>query len=157
MKAIVVDDAKDLARNAVERSNLYGFLATIFRGEPSTDQIRTIRGGEFLDALSDAGVALGDDVLDGADDALAETLAVEYTRLFIGPGKHVAPSEAAQREGALWGKTTSEVAALITGAGFQYRHEYCELPDHISVERNQFTTLDLSLTGFLVPGICSWP
>ena len=134
MNATGMADRKDLAGKAVERSNLYGFLATIFREEPSATQLRTIRSGEFLDALSEAGVALGDDVLGFADDELLDRLAVEYTRLFIGPGTHVPPYEGAQREGVLWGHSTSDVAAFVAGSGFQYKPGYHDLPDHISVE-----------------------
>ena len=53
-----------MAGNAAERSNLYGFLATIFRHEPSLEFLRDIRKGTLFDALFDAGVTLGPDVLE---------------------------------------------------------------------------------------------
>ena len=52
----------------------------------------------------------------------------------MGPGKHIPPYEAAQREGALWGKATSEVVAFTAKCGFECVGDYSGLPDHISVE-----------------------
>ncbi|MEE9250669.1 MAG: molecular chaperone TorD family protein [Alphaproteobacteria bacterium] len=124
----------DTAGKAEERSNLYGFLAMIHRQEPSADLLQQFRGEEFLAALSDAGVTLGRAFLDGAADALADDLAVEYTRLFVGPGKHIPPYESVQREGTLWGGTTRDVAAFVERCGFAYDPGYRGLPDHISVE-----------------------
>lgn len=130
----VVAEMEEMARKTEERGGLYGFLAMVYRREPSADLLGQIRDEEFLAALSDAGVALDEDVLEGADDMIVNDLAIEYTRLFIGPGKHIPPYESAQREGTLWGVSTSEVAAFIERCGFAYDAAYHSLPDHISVE-----------------------
>ncbi len=45
----------------------------------------------MLAALSAAGVALDGAFLERAKAGVIEDRAVEYTRLFIGPGGHVAP------------------------------------------------------------------
>ncbi|MFQ6017500.1 MAG: molecular chaperone [Kiloniellaceae bacterium] len=130
----IAAETADLAGKAAARSNLYGVLAMVYREEPSADLLRQVRDGEFLAALSEAGVALGREFLDGAAEGLADDLAVEYTRLFVGPGKHIPPYESVQREGALWGKSTSDVAAFVERRGFAYRPDYRGLPDHVSVE-----------------------
>lgn len=122
------------ARKAEERSNIYGFLAGVYREEPTPSLLREIRGIRFREALSEAGVALGKDFLERPEQELLLDLAVEYTRLFIGPGKHVSPHESAQMEGALWGRATSEVVRFIEGSGFRYKPVYRGIPDHISVE-----------------------
>ncbi len=122
------------AAKATERSNLYGFLADVFRHEPSLDFIQGIKSPPILDALAGVGVTLGPDVLDLATGDLADSLAVEYTRLFLGPGKHIPPYEAAQREGALWGKATSEVVAFLGRCGYVYDEDYTGIPDHIAIE-----------------------
>ena len=126
--------AVNLAGKAEERSNLYAFLAAVYRREPSLEFLREIKSRPFLEALAEIGVSLGADVLDSSVDDLAEVLAVEYARLFLGPGKHIPPYEAAQREGALRGKTTAAVVAFIGVCGFTCAEDYTGLPDHISVE-----------------------
>ncbi|MFQ5939407.1 MAG: molecular chaperone [Alphaproteobacteria bacterium] len=123
-----------MARTAMERSNLYGFLAAIFREEPTPALLAQMKGRAFRAALSGAGVALDDDFLQRPEGELLGDLAVEYTRLFIGPGKHVSPHESAQMEGVLWGQRTSAVVRFIEASGLRYRPEYRGVPDHISVE-----------------------
>ncbi len=123
-----------MAEKTIERSNLYGFLALIFREEPKAALLRQIKSARFSDALATAGVKLDDAFFASPDEELLDDLALDYTRLFIGPGTHVPPSEGAQREGALWGKATSHVASFVENCGFRYRPEFSDLPDHISVE-----------------------
>lgn len=128
---------EDLARTARERGNLYAFLAALYRQEPTAAFLREIRDAAFLDLLSRAGVHFDAAFLDRSDDELALDLAVEYTRLFIGPGKHVSPHESVQRgegDGSLWGAETSEVWRFIEASGFAFRPTYRGLPDHVSVE-----------------------
>ncbi len=91
----------------------------------------------MLAALSAAGVALDGALLERAKAGLIEDLAVEYTRLFIGPGGHVAPYASVhldEQEGALWGPATVWVRDIIASVGFDYRPGYHDLPDHVSVE-----------------------
>ncbi|MEE8189050.1 MAG: molecular chaperone TorD family protein [Kiloniellales bacterium] len=128
------DTARELARNAEERSNLYGFLATIHRAEPTPELLRRIRDENVLASLKDAGVRFEPGYLDRPPEELADDLAVEYTRLFIGPGKHIPPYESVQREGTLCGQAASETVAFVRRCGFAYDPDYHGLPDHISVE-----------------------
>lgn len=123
-----------MAGKAEKRSSLYGFLAAVFRHEPSPEFLRDICSAPLCDALADGGVTLGADVLDSDAGDLAEELAVEYARLFIGPGRHIPPYEAAQREATLWGKSTGEVVAFIGVNGFTCAEDYSGIPDHISIE-----------------------
>lgn len=134
------DDAGDddaAATAARERGNLYGFLAAIFRREPTADLLRQIKEPELADALSAAGVSWDEEFLDSPEGELIEALAVEYTGLFIGPGKHVPPYASvhmAGEHGELWGPSTTRVKRFIESTGFEYRDEYRDLPDHVSVE-----------------------
>ncbi len=138
--AIEEDAAGDdgaAVRAARERGSLYGFLAAIFRREPTSDLLCQIKQPEFADALSDAGVAWDREFLDSPEKELAEELAVEYTGLFIGPGKHVPPYASvylAGEHGELWGPSTARVKRFIESAGFEYHDQYRDLPDHISAE-----------------------
>lgn len=121
----------------MERSNLYGFLATVFRSEATPALIRHLRDDAFSTALNDAGVDLGNDFHERTDEDLCADLAVEYTRLFIGPGKHVSPYAAVYLGGegaSLWGPSTIWVQGFITDAGFDYQPDSKGLPDHIAVE-----------------------
>lgn len=121
----------------MERSSLYGFLASVYRTEPAEELLREIRKDSFKDALKAVGVDLGKALEGDLDKKLLDDLAVEYTRLFIGPGKHVAPYAAVYLGGegaSLWGPETIWVKKFIEAAGFDYRTDYHDLPDHVAVE-----------------------
>lgn len=133
----LIVDTNGPAGTAMECSSLYGFLAAVYRTEPTAELLRWIRDPDSLDLLADTGVDLGTFFADHAEDELIELLAVEYTRLFIGPGNHVPPYAAVHLggEGALlWGRPTVWVKKYIEAAGFEYRPDYHDLPDHISAE-----------------------
>lgn len=130
----VVMGYRDMVAKTMERSSLYGFLALVYREEPTAAFLLKMKNAEFLDALSAAGVRFDKAFFASPDEELLDELAIEYTRLFIGPGRHIPASEGAQREGALWGRTTSEVARLVENCGLRYNPEYCDPPDHIGVE-----------------------
>lgn len=132
----IAEDEKTLARTAMEGSNLYGFLATVFRDEPSADFIEHIRSPVFLNALREVQIDLDTGFLEGPEKTLLEELAVEFARLFLGPGPHISPHESAQIEHAeqLMGRQTHAVERFIQGAGFDYKADFHGLPDHISVE-----------------------
>ncbi len=130
----------DMVKTAKQRSNIYGLLAVIFRAEINKTFLQHLKNPEFLSVLSVMGIELGDDLLNRPEDDLIEDLAVEYTRLFLGPGKHISPHESVHHErddgdwGSLWGADTVEVKNFIEASGLEYQSEYGGLPDHISVE-----------------------
>ena len=128
---------KTQAGTAMERSNLYGFLAEIFRREPTAALLRQIRDRQFLESLSAAGVVLDRDILERPEYELLEDLAVEFTQLFVGPGNHAAPYASVHLGGdgaSLWGESTAWVKAFIESAGLEYQPDYHDLPDHVSAE-----------------------
>jgi TorA maturation chaperone TorD len=130
-------DPESLGQKTVERSNVYGFLAAIYGAEPTADLLGQIKDPPFLQALSAAGVALDEDFLSLPEEQLLSHLSLEYTRLFIGPGKHISPHESVHTPGdgeSLWGKSTAAVKQLIESVGIEFRPDYHGLPDHISVE-----------------------
>ncbi len=133
-------ELKDLAETSQERSNVYGLLAVIYRTELKSDLLKQITEPPVLQALSDLGVQFENDFLQKAGDDLLEDLAVEYARLFIGPGKHISPHESVHHQrddgqcGLLWGMSTVEVKKFIESTGLEYKSDYQGLPDHISVE-----------------------
>jgi TorA maturation chaperone TorD len=131
---------KDRAGHAQQRSNVYAFLASVYREEINADLLHRIKDPHFMEVLSDLGVSLGEEFFSTSEKDLLENLAVEYTRLFLGPDKHISPHESVHCErddgdwGTLWGKSTVEVKNFIETAGLEYKSEFTGLPDHIGVE-----------------------
>jgi len=130
-------DIEASAGTAKERSGLYGFLAEVFRAEPTPELLRRIKDNGFLETLTAAGAHLGGEFSHRPEDELLEDLAVEYTRLFLGPGKHVQPYAAIYLGGAgasLCGPATVWARDFMERAGFTLTPEHHSLPDHVSVE-----------------------
>jgi len=122
------------------RSTIYGFLAAVYRQEVSSDLLQQIQDPQFLGVLSNLGIELSNGFFKKPEKELLEDLAVEYARLFLGPGRHISPHESVhyKKEGAqssqLWGEPTARVKKIIESSGLTYKSEFTGLPDHISVE-----------------------
>lgn len=135
----------ELAEAARCRSNLYGILSLMYSKEPTAELLEMLREPAFAQVLGELGVRLGDDFHTRPDDELLLELAVEYARLFLGPGKHLSPHESVYvgkfsnqegpgLEGLLCGQATVEVKEAIAGAGFEFLPGYRGIPDHLGVE-----------------------
>jgi len=76
--------------------------------------------------------------LSGKSEEISLDLAREYTRLFISGFPHVvAPPYGSiylEKEGLVFGKTTSEVLRFYHEAGFTLKEDLKDLPDHIAHE-----------------------
>ncbi len=134
---MTVDSSSNgLARTAIEVSNLYGFLAAIFREEVSEQFLVQVRSPQLRDTLADAGITLDDRLLRGPDEEVLRDLAVEFTALFLGPGEHISPHESVHvpQGGNLWGAETVTVRKFVNALGFEYADGFTGMPDHISVE-----------------------
>jgi TorA maturation chaperone TorD len=125
---------------AEHRSQIYGLLKRIFREETTPEFLRAMKGRPFWEVLAELGVQFGDDVLNRPEEDLAEDLAVEYTRLFLGPGRHLSAHESVHRQSEdgeqslLWSSFTVKVKNFIESMGLSYDPDYRGLPDHISAE-----------------------
>jgi TorA maturation chaperone TorD len=131
-----VDTAPDIAA-ARARSGFYRLLARILCAEPEVALLDELSRPPLRDALDEAGVDVTAILSGTAKTEMAQVLAEEYTRLFLGPGRHISPHESVQLKrgsGALWGPETGVVKRFIEEAGFDYDEAYHGLPDHISVE-----------------------
>jgi len=133
------DHPEDLARTAMESSNLHGFLAAVFRAEVTPEFLQDLRSAAVVEALADVGVEMTDQFLNGPEDEVVEQLAVEYAALYLGPGKHISPHESIyrvdeEREAELMGACTVAVKKYIEAVGFEYDEKYMGIPDHICVE-----------------------
>jgi TorA maturation chaperone TorD len=132
-------EVQEKAEGARIRSNIYGFLSSMFREEISAERLRQIKGPAIKKVLSEMGVQY--DIFSQKDqDQLLEDLAVEYARLFLGPDKHISPHESLHHQrddgdwGTHWGGSTVDVKKFIETTGLEYKQEYSGMPDHISVE-----------------------
>lgn len=66
-----------------------------------------------------------------------QELLVEYSRLFLGPFKLVAPPYGSvwlDQAGTVMGASTARVAAFYRSHGLQLADDFHELPDHLAVE-----------------------
>lgn len=132
--------ADKLAETAKNRSNIYELLARLFRCEVTPDFLALLKDPQFLGVLSSMDIDFGDELDKGSEAEIIENLEVEFTRLFLGPDKHISAHESLHHErndgdwGSFWGASTVEVKKFIETAGLKYREEFKEMPDHISVE-----------------------
>jgi len=137
MTTSAMENIKKLAEH---RSSIYGFLAAIYRQELTSELLQQMKAHRFQEVLSNLGVKLNNGFFQNSEKELLEKLAIEYTRLFVGPGKHISPHESVQHKkegvqsGQLWGELTTEVKKIIESSGLEYTSEYTGMPDHISVE-----------------------
>ena len=132
-------DWKELAESAKFRSHIYGLLATVFRQEPNLALIRELRAPPLWGVFSDLEVDLGEVFITTPETQLLEILALEFTRLFIGPNNHISAHESIFAEmdhgiGSLWGARTVAVKNFIETTGLDYDSEFTGVPDHASVE-----------------------
>jgi|GEM_PF-329528 len=124
---------------AMARSGLYGFLALIYRQEPTQQLLEQLEGPAYRNLLLDIGIDVNKDIAEAGStrEEVIQELAVEYAHLFIGPGKHISPYESVYTEGGeagIYGKATVAVKHFIESVGYEYQSEFHGLPDHICVE-----------------------
>ncbi|MEW8027401.1 MAG: molecular chaperone TorD family protein, partial [Candidatus Thiodiazotropha sp.] len=101
--------------------------------------INELRGPRLAGAFSDMELDMGGSFYSEPVSTIADQLALEFSRLFIGPGRHISAHESIFTEvdgdsGGLWGARTVEVKKFIETTGLDYASQFTGLPDHISVE-----------------------
>lgn len=67
---------------------------------------------------------------------VVEALAVEYARLFVGPGPHIAPYASVHwpgGSGELLGAPAAALEAVIEAADYELSAGYRRLPDHVGI------------------------
>lgn len=130
------------------RSNIYNVLSLCYT-YPDEKVCSWIMGMEWIEEMKKAFGLLTDEKFDeyfgsfknylsGGKEEVVLEMSREYTRLFInGFPKVVAPpygSVYLEKDGLVFGKTTSEVLRFYHGAGFTLKEEIGDLPDHIAHE-----------------------
>ena len=116
------------------RQGLYRFFGRLLSREIDQQLLDELRTPAFAAAMTGLGIRL--DELTHGDDSILEQLAIEFTRLFLGPGKHVSPHESVQigQNGILNDATTVQVSRFIEVAGYQFKTDSKRYPDHICSE-----------------------
>ena len=105
--------------------------AFVYAGCMSAEQLRPF----YLSPQLRSRLGWEADMDPGAFDELADALAEEYTRLFVGPHHHHPPSEGLARgDGQLLGDRAIEVRLAYQAAGYEPIADSGLLPDHISME-----------------------
>jgi len=130
----------EMAETATARANVYGLLTAVFRAEPSSSFLTRLKDPEILGVFEALGLSLGGDFRDSPSEQLREDLAVEFTRLFVGPGGHISPHESVHTDRGrggnadLWGPETVQVKRFMEAAGLTVDDGFTGMPDHICVE-----------------------
>ncbi|MDO8673519.1 MAG: molecular chaperone TorD family protein [Dehalococcoidia bacterium] len=129
---------------AIARSTVYGLLARAFLTEPTPSFLLGLSEPNTLRILAKVGGQWMASLPDFDPGALADELATEYARLFVGPGYHLYPYESmhiagndAEWEGPdahLYGKPAIAVSEVYRQAGIVPSPSFHGLPDHLGVE-----------------------
>ena len=120
------------------RAALYGLASRVFSDKPSAAMIDGLKSPEMVESLAAFEISFDEEFLAGDAEAQAGELAVEYARLFLGTGEHIAPYESVFNCGwsedvpQLWGEATVAVARFYDEAGLELKSG--RTPDHLSLE-----------------------
>ena len=126
------------------RQSYYEVLGALFRREPSGELLQQLAGGigertqaaRNLHSLLGAGwEGLEHFLKDTPPDSLAEAVADEYTRLFIGPhGPEVNPYESFYLTGRLLDRPLADIRTFLKAAGIEKLEDYPEPEDFLAFE-----------------------
>lgn len=122
-------------------SSIYLLLASLFKDVASLDLLQHLKDPQILGVLEDLGCSFDNDFLvPEINEDFVETMAYDFTQLFIGPAEFISPYESIFHErddddwGKLWGADTVKVKKFMESAGLEFSSDYGGIPDHISVE-----------------------
>lgn len=114
------------------RAHWYRLLSGVFAEEPGVEFLQQLRSDACLAALAELGLNFGDDFLRPEHAELAETLACEYTMLFVAPGGFP-PMESVRLLGGLRQRAANEVRAFYTQHGFvMHGGRFAAFDDHLA-------------------------
>lgn len=123
-----------LREECVARAGLYRLFAGVFVEEPGVELLAALRSPATCAALAEAGVRFGDDFLEPGLDALAETLACEYTTMFAASGGFP-PIESIRLTGRYQQAPHFDVKEAYRRAGYVVRKgRFQVFEDHLGVE-----------------------
>ncbi|MDO8736354.1 MAG: molecular chaperone TorD family protein [Thermoleophilia bacterium] len=127
------------------RAGLYGLMSRVFSGKPTAALVKGMKETGMRESLASFEVPFDEEFLAGDDAEQAEELAIEYARLFLATGSHIAPYESvfvrgwAEDKPQLWGEATVEVTKFYQEAGLDLREG--QIPDHLGIELEAMATM----------------
>lgn len=133
--------ADEQAQTTLSRAGFYRLFSRLFRSEIDEALLEQLQHPALRETLEYLGLQLPPE---SERHELLQTLAEEYTRLFVGPGKHLPPYASVYNksdEGLLNGRETATVRRFIKGTGFKFNDTFKDFPDHISAELEYMETL----------------
>ncbi len=118
-----------------EKAKIYEFFANIFAKELDIEFLKVLQLEDNEEIFKSNGFDPLSDIKHLSHEQQAESLAIEYARLFLAPKRLASPHESLQRgEGRLWGKSTVEVNQICKKFGFVLDEKFKDTPDHLSAE-----------------------
>ncbi len=136
--ALIKGEDGQVAELARARAGLHSLLARVFSAAPTAELLKGVKDPEVLSSLAACGIAFDEEFLSGGVEEQIRELAAEFTRLFIGPGPHIAPFESVfvrspgEYQPRLWGGATVAVAGFYEEAGLRFHGS--QIPDHLGLE-----------------------
>ncbi len=140
-----MNDKSVTAETLQSTAGIYRILAQLYKRELSPALAGELAKSGFWDGLERGGYDIEKDKL--SDDAFIQSLTIEYSKIFIGPGGHVAPYGSVHhpddpKTGQLWGDSTTWVRRFVLDHGLKFEGKaYDGIPDHISHEFEFFCHL----------------
>ena len=131
--------------NLANLASIYRLLSHFYRKELSLSLVEKMEQSGLLAELERLGYEIDSHKL--KDEAYLRDLAIEYSRVFIGPGSHLSPYGSVYhpddpKKGSLWGDTTKWVRRFVMDHGLEFEGEAFDgIPDHISHELEFFSRL----------------
>lgn len=128
-----------------ERASIHLFLAHAFRRELDRALVEAMEAHGLLVALHAHGYGVDREKL--LDEEYLVVLRHEYTRIFIGPGPHVAPYGSVHhptdpKRGRLWGDSTTWIRTFMKDHGIEPSgKKYDGIPDHVGHELELYARL----------------
>ncbi len=121
------------------RAPVYRFLAMLLERELTAGDLEALRADRAFVAIARLDERFPVRSIAGDASAVAEELAVEYARLFVGPRPLLPPYQSCHENHGteearqLWSKTTQRVHCTFRDLGLEFGKGYQGIPDHISI------------------------
>jgi putative dimethyl sulfoxide reductase chaperone len=129
----MIKEAEEDVSVIESKIKIYELFANVFSIEPEVEFLRLLEEDE--EVFKSYGLDPLSYIRHLPLEQQAETLSVEYARLFLAPQRLASPYESLQLgERKLWGKSTIEVNKIYKEFGFALDEGFKDPPDHLSAE-----------------------
>lgn len=126
---------ENFLKNEISRREIYGLLATFF-SLPTEDHLNDLDVlANTLEKITPAASGLIKQI--DTEQASPDELTVEFSRLFVGPYKVLAPPYGSiylESGRQVMGESTADTVARYADAGIEISSDFKDAPDHVSAE-----------------------